>query len=68
MKRKVDVKLWTDGSMVGFRPVTDEAVQYMAENFFDEGWLWLGNIMYVELRMHEQVAAILEDAGFVLVW
>lgn len=64
MKRKAkkDVRVYVDETMIGFEPITDAALQFMAEAFFDEGWRWRGNIMYVEHRLREQVYAILEDA------
>jgi hypothetical protein len=47
--------------MVGFTMLSDDAKQWLDENVETEGWQWLGNILWVDMRSAQQLINALMD-------
>jgi len=59
-----DVQVINKGSLIGFRPLTDEANEWFDNEVDSQGWQWLGQVLYVDVRYAGGLAIALEDAGF----
>lgn len=57
MDTQVDAFIFNHGSLVGIRPETPAAQQFIADNVEAEGYQWLGRTLMVEPRY---VGAIIE--------
>lgn len=63
-----DVVVSGDGTLFAIRPLTDAARRWIDENVSAEGWMWLGNTLYVEHRYIADIVAGMEDAGLIVEW
>jgi hypothetical protein len=61
-----DFEVIDDGSVVGIKPLTAIATNWMADNVESEGWQWLGNTLYVDHGMAENIIGGMCDDGLVL--
>ena len=41
----MDVQIHNEGSMIGFRPMSEAAQAWFDENVASESWQWLGNVL-----------------------
>lgn len=66
MDTQVDVAILDQGSLVGFRPLTDAAKTFIAENVQAESWQWLGRTLMVEHRFADNLIAGMQADGLVV--
>jgi hypothetical protein len=52
------------GSIVEIRPLTDEALQWLADNAAAEAWQWLGGSLCVDRRYAAPLIEGIEADGF----
>jgi hypothetical protein len=45
-----DIQVENHGSIIMFRPMTDEATDWLNEHVESEGWQWFGGALAVEPR------------------
>jgi len=60
---KVDVLVENHGTIFLFKPQTEAAKQWFAENVQTEGWQWLGKGLGVDHRFAENLVAGMIEAG-----
>jgi hypothetical protein len=60
----VDFRITDDGSVVGFKPVSEAALDWINENVESEPWQWLGNALWVDHRMAQPLLDGIIEAGF----
>jgi len=61
-----DVEIFPQGTLVGFRPLSEAAKEWFTENVASTDYEWLGPVLYVESRLADELAAGLAEAG--LTW
>ena len=60
-----DIILIGQGSLVGFRPASDAAKQWFADNVSSEDWQWFGQTLWVDHRLaRDLLFAIANDTDF----
>ncbi len=58
-----DVEVTRDGSLIGFRPIGDDADKWFDDNVESEGWQWLGSVLWIDYRFANQIIDGLEGDG-----
>ena len=58
-----DIRIRDQGTLIGFEPVSDEAIEWINDNVFSEPWQWLGPTLWVEHRLAQELAIVLVAAG-----
>lgn len=61
----VDIKIYDDGSIIGFLPVTDKAREWIDDNILDDP-PYLGNMLCVERRYAGDIDTGMRESGLVL--
>jgi hypothetical protein len=61
-----DIRVINDGTLIGFRMLTEAARNWVDDNVQSEGWQWLGTTLYVDHRMAGGLIDGMIDAGFAL--
>lgn len=58
-----DVQTFVDGSVVGFKPLTETAQTWIAEHVQSEPWQWMGNTLWVDRRYARDLMFGMMEAG-----
>ena len=58
-----DVTLLDQGSLIGFKPISDAAQEWFADNVHSEDWQWFGEVLWVDQRLARDLIAGIIDAG-----
>lgn len=61
-----DIELINQGSMIGFRPITDKGKAFIDNNLETEAWQWLGPVLYIDQRMAPKIISAAEDEGLTI--
>jgi len=59
------VGILNQGTIIGFRPLTETAKQWFDDNVHSDGWQWLGGVLWVDQRMARDLIIGLQDAELV---
>ena len=59
-----DIRIIDDGSLIGFKPVSEECLDWINENVESAGWQWMGNTLWVDHRMAGPLLDGIIAAGF----
>jgi hypothetical protein len=63
MTTVTDIEVYANGSFVGITPLTLTARQWIDENVKAEGWQWLGDTLWVDVRYADDLILGALDAG-----
>ena len=61
-----DLRVYNEGTIVQFEPVSEAAKDWIDENVQVEGWKWLGNCLCVEPRDAEALIARMMAEGLTI--
>lgn len=59
-----DFRITDEGSLVGFKPVSEAALDWITENVESEPWQWMGTYLWVDHRMAQPLLDGIIAAGF----
>ena len=59
-----DFDIIDHGTLVGFKPLNDEAQAWMDENVQSESWQFFGHSLMVDHRMAQGLVDLIEEEGF----
>jgi hypothetical protein len=60
----VDIRILDEGTLVGFKAISDEASDWIHENVHSEPWQWLGGTLWVDHRFAPMLLDGIAEAGF----
>lgn len=62
-----DVYLRHEGTLIGFEPVSEAAIEWFAANVSADSWQWFGNLLWVDQRLaRDLLDAIVNDTDLTL--
>lgn len=62
----MDFQILDQGSLIGFRAITQEAKDWWEENVLYDDYQIMGDVVWCEHRMAQALFATLDDNGFKL--
>jgi hypothetical protein len=62
----IDVRLHNEGTLIGIAPVSAAAETWIDEHVDAEGYMWMGPVLYVELRCAGAIINGMIDAGLII--
>jgi len=58
-----DVYIRNEGTLIGFEPVSDAAIEWFADNVSADSWQWFGNLLWVDHRLAKELAIAVVAVG-----
>jgi len=51
----MNVQIYYEGTLIGFRPLDAETAAWFADNVISEPWQWLGPTLWVDARYAQDI-------------
>lgn len=67
MAQKADIRVITEGNMLGFQCLSKAGLDYLtSDEVISEGWQWLGQTLYVDHRLATDLFVACDEQGLTI--